>query len=274
MMKVIVSHDVDHLYVSEHLKDLIIPKHIIRSVIDIRNGVIDWRELYLRVKELLGNKWHNISEVMEFDFTKSIPSTFFIGVSNGLGLSYNLHHAEEWIKKIDKAGFDVGVHGIAYSDFLEMEKEYDTMKSILGRSDFGIRMHYLRTDSDTVNKLSRLGYKFDSSETDRLHSYKVGNMSEYPLHIMDGRMMLSDKKWQTDDLDAIKSKTINKIKEMRARNVKYMTLLFHDRYFNKTFSAWKDWYEYTIEYLIEEGVEFISYGEAIREEELNFKLES
>ena len=48
-MKVIVSHDIDHLTVSEHLfKDAIVPKYYIRSYIELLSGKISLAELFNR----------------------------------------------------------------------------------------------------------------------------------------------------------------------------------------------------------------------------------
>jgi len=45
-MKVIVSHDIDHISVTEHLlKDLIIPKHIVRSHLEWMTGKLAFRKL-------------------------------------------------------------------------------------------------------------------------------------------------------------------------------------------------------------------------------------
>ena len=102
-MKIIISHDVDHITVWEHKKDLIISKFIVRSFIEFGLGYISPVELKIRFKSLLENKWQNIEELMQFDKENEIPSTFFVGIVNGLGLSYSLKDAEFWIKRIQQA---------------------------------------------------------------------------------------------------------------------------------------------------------------------------
>ncbi len=88
-MKIIVSHDVDHLSVIEHYKDLIIPKLIIRSFLEKFKGRISVKELRGRIISLFTNKLQNIEELILFDKDNNVPSTFFVGVENGLGLSYS-----------------------------------------------------------------------------------------------------------------------------------------------------------------------------------------
>jgi hypothetical protein len=148
-MKIIISHDVDHITVSEHFRDSIIPKFIIRSKIEFLTGKISFKQYFLRFKHLLQNKWQNINELMEFNLQNNIPATFFIGVNNGLGLNYSLKLSEKWIKKIIEKGFDCGVHGIAFQNQADIDIEYKIFREISGLDKFGIRMHYLRMDTNT-----------------------------------------------------------------------------------------------------------------------------
>ena len=264
-MKVIISHDIDHITVFEHKKDLIIPKFILRSSAELLFGSVSKREYYYRFKEFLRNKWNNIEELMDFDEKKNIPSTFFIGVSNGLGLSYSLDHSEYWIKKIIKCGFDVGIHGIAYDDIDEMKREFSIFREISGLDYFGIRMHYLRHNDKTYTYLAEIGYLFDSSRYILENPYRIGNMWEFPLHIMDGYIIYDGKRYQRDKIDKIIKRTKNRLSELANLNLKYISILFHDRYFSDSFLSWKLWYINLIDYLRENGFYFISYKDAIKE---------
>jgi hypothetical protein len=162
-MKVIISHDVDHLTVCEHKTDLIIPKFIVRSSIELLIGSISLNEYVHRFKDFMKNKWNNISELIEFDREHNIPATFFFGVSNGLGLAYSLEDAKGYTNFVKISGFDVGVHGIAFDNFWDIKREFETFREISGESKFGIRMHYLRLGNNTLNYLSKIGYLFDAS---------------------------------------------------------------------------------------------------------------
>ena len=99
-MKIIISHDVDHITPWEHKKDLIIPKFIVRSFIEFGLRYISLFELRSRFKSLVENKWQNIEELMRFDRENEIPSTFFLAVNTGKGLSYSVDDAQLWIKRI------------------------------------------------------------------------------------------------------------------------------------------------------------------------------
>lgn len=264
-MKVIISHDVDHITVWEHKKDLIIPKFIVRGSMELVIGKIGFTEYFLRFKDLAENKWQNSEELMEFDGGEQIPSTFFIGAANGVGLSYSLKNAEFWIKKTIEKGFDVGVHGIEFNDLGGIKKEYETFKQISGLSKFGIRMHYLRNSTDTLKFLNEVGYIFDSTLYKPENPFKVGGLWEFPLHIMDGYLFCENSKWQNKSLEQCKDKTRRIIDGAYKKDIKYLTILFHDTYFSNSFRSWKDWYIWAIGHLKNSGFEFTNYGEAIKE---------
>ena len=214
---------------------------------------------------LFKNKWHNIEVLIDFDGKESIPSTFFIAVDNGLGLHYSLKDAEFWIKKILQNKFDVGLHGIAFDNFEDIKNEYNIFKKISKLDDFGIRMHYLRNNENTLEYLNNTGYIFDSTICKFQNPYKVGNLWEFPLHIMDVYLFHRNSRWQNQDLEQVKDETKRKIEEAHRKDISYFTILFHSRSFNNSFNRWKKWYIWVFEYLKNNGFEFLNYKEAIRE---------
>lgn len=264
-MKAIISHDVDHITVFEHKNDLIIPKFLIRSLIELKEKRITLKEYKLRLNDIYKNKWQNILELIEFEKINQIPSTFFIGVSNGKGLSYSINNAAICIKEILEAGFDVGVHGIAFEDYNKIKNEYELFKNISGLKKFGIRMHYLRNTNYTLDMLSNIGYQYDTSKYELKNPYKIGNMWEFPLLMMDGYVIEGSSKWQSLNIEKAKERTLKLIENVQEKDIKYITILFHDRYFSDSFWTWKAWYIWLIEYLRERKISFISYKEAINE---------
>ena len=264
-MKIIISHDVDHITVWEHKKDLIILKFFANNMIELTIGAITGKECCLRFASLLKNKWHNIEEVIDFDEKEAIPSTFFIAVDNALGLHYSLKDAEFWIKKISQKKFDVGLHGIAFDNSKDIKNEYNVFKKISKLNDFGIRMHYLRNNDNTVEYLNNAGYIFDSTLFELRNPFKVGDIWEFPLHIMDGYLFHKNSRWQNQTLEQVKNKTKRKIDDAYEKDIKYFTILFHSRNFNDSFSSWKNWYIWVIGYLKNNGLEFTNYREAIKE---------
>ena len=264
-MKVIISHDVDHITVWEHKKDLIIPKFIGRNIIELVIGTITCKECLLRFSNLFRNKFHNIDDLIEFDRKEYIPSTFFIAVANGLGLSYSLKDAKFWIERILKERFDVGLHGIAFDNCEDIKNEYNIFKNISKLHDFGVRIHYLRNSKNTLRLLNSAGYIFDSTLFELRNSFKVDNLWEFPLHIMDGYLFHRNSRWQNQTLEQVKDVTKRIIEEIYKKDLKYFTILFHTRSFNNSFKSWKDWYIWLISYLKNNDFDFISYRKAIEE---------
>jgi len=264
-MKIIISHDVDHITVWEHKKDLIIPKFLIRNIVELMNGSIGGKELNLRFVSFFNNKWHNIEELLDFDGKESLPSTFFISVGNALGLQYSLNDAEFWIRKILRKKIDVGLHGIAFDNFKDIKDEYNVFKKISKLNNFGIRMHYLRNNDNTLKYLDNAGYIFDSTLNKFQNPFKVGNIWEFPLHIMDSYLFCKNSRWQNQSLEQAKNNTKRKIEEAYEKKVKYFTVLLHSRNFNNSFKSYKDWYEWIIGYLKNNEFKFVNYKKAIQE---------
>jgi len=266
-MKAIISHDVDHITVWEHNRDLIIPKFVVRNIIELFYGTISCEEFALRFKDILRNKWQNIEELMAFDKSLGVESTFFVGVANGMGLRYSIELAEFWTHTILANGFDVGVHGIAYKDPELIKSEFDTFKELSGLKNFGIRMHYLRADQHTLILLNKAGYLFDSSLYCLRDPFRIGNMWEFPLHLMDGNVFYKNGHWQDITFKRAKDRTKRIIEKVNKENLEYFSLLFHDRYFSDSFRQWKEWYIWVVSYLKDNGVEFVNYRKAV--EQLN-----
>lgn len=265
-MKIIVSHDVDHLYTSDHyLRDLIVEKLIVRSFLQLLKKRIDLHTFISRVGMVFSNKMNNIGELVHFDTLNQIPSTFFFGMSNGMGMSYSRKRAVRFIQMVLKSGLDVGVHGIEFELENEMANEYKSFENMVGDIRFGVRNHYVRFNMETFEKMERVGYLFDSTrfnkkEIELLNPYKVGKMWEFPLHIMDAYIC------NTGDYREDLRQTIKIIEKADQVGIRYLTILFHDDEFNHdVYPEEYDWYINLIDYFKRNGYEFISYKNAIEE---------
>lgn len=266
-MKIIVSHDVDHLFRDDHYRDLIYPKLWVRSTLELVRGYYGCKEWLYRMATPFSKKRHKIEDVMKFDKEQGVPSSFFFGMANGLGMSYKKERAVDVIRMVDNEGFDVGVHGIEYESIEGMKKEFDDFKKIIGREDFGIRMHYVRFNDKTFENLSKCNYLFDTTEFDKKKGhlfkepYRIGRMWEFPLSIMDGYLPLN--------LDDKKRMTIDLVNEADKLGISYLTILFHDYQFCEGYATERDWYKWAIRYLGDK-YGFISYRDAIKElEDIN-----
>lgn len=268
-MKIIISHDVDHLFGKDHwFRDLIYPKLWVRSFLQLLSRRISWKQCWLRCASCFRRQRHRIDAVMAFDRQHGVPSTFFFGMNQGLGMSYYPEEAKPVIAHVHDMGFDVGVHGIAYDDREAIEKEYKTFVNTAGFEPCGIRMHYVRFDQDTFAKEAAAGYRFDSTEFDKTQGgtmkapYKVGNMWEFPLTIMDGYLPQS--------FQGAKAETLSRLKKCEELGLAYVTILFHEYQFTDAYEDMKAWYEWLIQYIEqEENYSFVSFQEAINELEDN-----
>lgn len=265
-MKIIVSHDVDHLYASDHyLKDLIIPKLWVKSFLHLCRGKISLRVFLYRLSIVFRNRMTRIPEIMKFDKAHNIPSIFFFGMDNLLGMSYRPKKAVPYIKLVLENGFDAGVHGCEYKNQSKIKTERELFLALSRMENFGVRNHYVRFDEQTFEKMAAAGYLFDSTyfnktETELKAPYKVGGMWEFPLHIMDGYVC------KPGGLEKGLEKTFAIVEEAEAMGMPYCTILFHDNQFDERYDpTLMDWYVKTIEWLEEKGYEFISYRDAIKE---------
>jgi hypothetical protein len=264
-LKVIISHDVDHLYPSDHLfRDLIFPKLWGRSIIELVIGKISFQTCYYRLISIFDARLNRIPEIIEFDKKHAIPSVFFFGMDNILGMSYKKNTAALWIKFVLEKGFDTGVHGVEIEDVSKMLNEFNDFQAISNLSFFGIRTHFVRYNKNTFIKMADVGYFFDTSDFNKSEielkpPYKIGNMWEFPLHIMDGYII-------KDKLETAIKQTIRILDEARKIGLEYFTFLFHDYFFNKkTYADHKAYYEWFVNYCRSQNLVFISYGEAIAE---------
>lgn len=274
-MKAIISHDIDHFTLSEHyFRDLIVPKFFIRSKIEFLIGKITFKELILRYSDLVTNKWQNINELIDFDIERNIPATFFVAVEKGKGLNYSNHIAKKWVQIILEKGFEVGLHGIEFENYNKIKEEHDAFSLLSGLTDFGCRMHYVRTNECTYQNMSKISFAFDSSEYDIRAPYKIGKMWQFPFQIMDGYLIQKPKQWQCKNLEQAKNETKRILEDCYKNNLPYIGIDFHDRYFSNRFVTWRDWYVWLIDLLISEKIEFVNYETAIKKLEKREYLRS
>jgi len=265
-MKAIISHDIDHITVSEHLfRDMIVPKYMLRMHVELLSGKISVREYILRWADLFKNKWQNIDELITFNNINKVPSSFFIAVEKGVGLNYTNDLALLWISQMLSRQAEIGIHGIAYDNPALIHQEYTRFATLSGIKNFGIRMHYVRNMASTYTMLSKAGYLYDSTEHAFKNPYKIGNMWEFPFQIMDGWVIENGKSWQSVDLKKAKEQTQRLIDKARNEQLLFLNIDFHDRYFSHAFKTWLDWYVWVIEYLRSENIPFVNYQQAVTE---------
>jgi hypothetical protein len=224
-------------------------------------GSITLMCIFYRTISVVDRRWNRIPEILEYDSSNNIPSTFFFGMANGLGMSYDLKKANLWIQKVRERNFDVGVHGI---DFINPQMEYELFKKYSGLGCFGIRMHYVRYNAETFTKLAKCRYLFDCSEFDKQQiclkdPYRIDALWEFPLQIMDGYIL-------KNGFEKAKYLTIQSLHNAESRGMSYFSFLFHDYYYNeKTYPVYKEYYEWFIDLCKSRNYDFASYISVVKE---------
>ncbi|WP_317897477.1 hypothetical protein [Aurantibacillus circumpalustris] len=265
-MKAIISHDIDHITVSEHLfKDTLIPKYLVRMHLELFSGRISSREYTLRWTDLFKNKWQNIDELITFNNVNGIPSSFFIAVNKGIGLSYSKLSALTWIEQMKLRNCEISLQGICFEDLNLVHNEFNLFKSLTKKEQFGVRVRQFTNSEATYNLLAQTGYKYDSSEKAFKNPYRIGKMWEFPFQIMDGWIIEGYKKWQTFNLLQAKENTVKLIDKAFESKLDYIGIDFHDRYFSHSFKTWLDWYMWLVEYLKTNKIDCVNFEGAILE---------
>lgn len=264
-MKIIISHDVDHLFGTDHwFRDLIYPKLWVRSALEALKGEISWRECWLRSVSCFQKERHRLRQVMALDRQYGVPSTFFFGMEQGLGMSYHPQEARQIIREVRERGFAVGVHGICYDDAEGIRKERERFEQTAGFPPCGIRMHYVRYAPDTFRYEDMAGYRFDATEFDKQAGgtvkdpYRVGAMWEFPLTIMD--VYLPQR------FEEARQETIRRLKACMTAGIDYVSILFHDYQLDPAYSDMSRWYAWLLAYLADdEAYSFVSFADAMCE---------
>ena len=264
-MKVIISHDVDHLTAWEHLQDGILLKFLLRHSFEFISGSVTLSNFKSIGGELLQNRWEHLDEIMQFDRAHQVPATYFVGVANGMGLSYSKQNAHRCIQRIREGGFEVGTHGICFDDPQGIQEEHDRFQSFSGLSNFGIRLHYLRMAETTLDHLAQAGYSYECSVYGLKGPFRLHNLIEFPLQLMDVRVFYQTQNFKTVPLKQAQEFTLKVIDQTASTGLPYLSIMFHDRYFCSTYGKWRDWYIWLIEYLQDQGFGWVNYQYARQE---------
>lgn len=261
-MKIILSHDVDHLYWDEHyFKDLYLLGSLYRNTKGFLSHKIDLK-LYLKRLKFWG-RIHQLPELIDFYKSYGIKADFFFGMQNALGLSYHYKSAERWILQLIDNGHHVGVHGIAFENKENIDIEYKRFKELSGLHKFGIRTHYLKLSEFSLELFAQQGYIYDSSIEKITLESKMNNMWEIPITIMD--VSLVENAQLNQDIETWKSNTIKRLESAEVEQLSYFVINFHDLYFADTFPVMKEWYIWLIDLLKSENYQFITFEDAVDE---------
>jgi hypothetical protein len=218
-----LTHDVDFVGIRDHKFDHsmwgFVYRATILSLIHVLKGRNKWKDLFQNWRAALSlpfvylgicrDFWFQFDRYMEIE--KDVRSTFFLipfkcrvgnkvtgRYVNRRATKYDIRDIPDIVKKLINCGFEVGVHGIdAWHDKELARQELNRISEVTGRSDIGIRMHWLCFNETSPQILEEAGFFYDSTfgYNDAV-GYRVGSsqvfkpigvkkMLELPLHIQD-----------------------------------------------------------------------------------------
>ena len=255
-MKIILSHDVDHLSGLEHWRDVYWPGLWLRSTKALLQRRMDPAQFFWRCWPI--QRLERISEVLEADRSVGGKPTFFFGMSNGLRLSYSHYQVKPYLQFLQEEKVSIGIHGMAFCDLALMRKEFNSFQELAGREPVGIRNHYLRTCENTLNNMDELGYHFDSTSYEVAAPRKIGSMWEFPITLMDVSLGIDS------DLESMKRQSMVIYEQALSAEIPYFVLNFHDNYFSASYENLKAWYLWFIKFLSDKH-EQTSFEQAIKD---------
>jgi peptidoglycan/xylan/chitin deacetylase (PgdA/CDA1 family) len=183
---------------------------------------------------------------------KNLPATYFlIPFKHTVGdnvrdphasrraTAYDVSDLLDWMPILQKAGCELGVHGIdAWHSVEKGRAELGRIADVTGGSKVGIRMHWLLQNSDTISVLEKAGYEYDSTagynettgyRNGTLQVFRplgAGTLLELPVHAQDGTLFYPNR------LDLSESQANELCKDLIANNLKFggvFTVIWHDR---------------------------------------------
>ena len=177
------------------------------------------------------NPYYNIPDYIEIEEKYGVKSTFFFRTiyENGHFSDY-----EDDIQTLIRGGWEIGLHthpqSIKCLEKLQNEKKQ--LELITKHSISANRVHYLNNDVELASRLHSLGFVYDSSvkkckdrvTTDDMGFYRIGNMIEFPITLMDA-YMFTYMKIKESQVVALFEKTLNHIKNLK-KNI--ITVIWHD----------------------------------------------
>jgi peptidoglycan/xylan/chitin deacetylase (PgdA/CDA1 family) len=192
-------------------------------------------EWYLRVEKHLGGTYYLIP------FKGRGGSKIPARAASRRAAAYDISDLSDWIRRLQEAGCEIGVHGIdAWHDVDQATEENKRVSAISGAYNPGMRMHWLLCDKNTPRVLDEAGYDYDStagyneevgyhSGTNQVYQPPgTQHLLELPLHIQDGALFFP----QRLDLSEASALELCAVIITHAReHGGVLTTLWHDRSF-------------------------------------------
>jgi peptidoglycan/xylan/chitin deacetylase (PgdA/CDA1 family) len=177
------------------------------------------------------NPYYNIPDYMDIEDRYGIKSTFFFRTiyEDGYFRDY-----EDDIQALIKGGWEIGLHTdpISANSLEKIRDEMKQLELITRHPIISNRVHYLNNDTQLASRLQSLGFVYDSSVMkykDRVTKYdmgfyKVGNLIEFPITLMDA-YIFAYMKINESQMVSLFKKTLDYCKILK-KNI--ITVIWHD----------------------------------------------
>lgn len=218
-----LTHDVDFVGIRKHKFDCTLMGFLYRGLLSYFLKVVKgngaWNRLWENWKAILSlplvfsglaeDFWIQFDRYMEIE--KGLGSTyFFIPFKTRAGehvsgqtpkrraLGYDIGDVQSHVKGLVSRGSEIGLHGIdAWHDVEKAREESNRVSSLIGRSNIGVRMHWLYFNSRSPEVLEKAGFLYDSTlgyndcigywggTTQVFRPLGRERLLELPLHVQD-----------------------------------------------------------------------------------------
>jgi peptidoglycan/xylan/chitin deacetylase (PgdA/CDA1 family) len=183
------------------------------------------------------NPYYNIPDYIAIEDEYGVKSTFFFRTTYEGGYIYD--YADE-INSLTRGGWEIGLHSDPKSvrSLKELGDEKELLESITRHPITANRVHYLHNGIGLAAMLQSLGFIYDSSvrknkdriTKDDLGFYKIGNLIEFPVTLMDA-YLFTYMKIKEPQLVSLFEKTLEYCKSIK-KNV--ITVIWHDNVLKMT----------------------------------------
>jgi len=228
---VCLTHDVDFAGIRSHRLDRAFFGFMYRALLgsvvgflrrrlSLKNLIRNWYAVFMLPGVFMGlveDFWIQFKRYL--DLEESLPSTFFfVPFKNRAGkdengcpikfraVKYDINDFKDEIKVLIDQGCEIGLHGIdAWIDPEQGRREYLAIAEIAGRSDVGVRMHWLYFNENSPRRLAEAGLSYDSTlgfndaigfRSGTVQAFGLpgaGELLELPLNIMDTALFYPDR---------------------------------------------------------------------------------
>jgi peptidoglycan/xylan/chitin deacetylase (PgdA/CDA1 family) len=183
------------------------------------------------------NPYYNIPDYMEIEDRYGVKSTFFFRTiyEGGHFIEY-----EDEIHSLIRGGWEIGLHSDPKSvnSLKKLTEEKERLELITKHPITANRVHYLNSDVELASMLQSLGFIYDSSvkkrkdrvTKDDLGFYKIGNLIEFPVTLMDA-YLFTYMKIKEPQIVELFEKTLDYCKNVKKDII---TVIWHDNVLKMT----------------------------------------